>query len=338
MKRQQLEVLTVATIERARSGGAVEDDRVELKREWPGVEKVRQLAGSANRLNGEFLIYVIGVDEQGVIFPTTQVDPADWWATLKARFDDVSPDLVTHATVTLEDGTSVVALAFSTDAAPYVIKNAAGGSPELEVPLRTATGTHSASRSALLRMLVPNVETPRATLLSATAWSNSPGSSDESEPFWIEVRATLFFESSPSHAVLLPAHDVIAQVTLGDSTIALDYNGKADKNITFRRTGDPYPPAPIPPQFGVHVRTDGIVITGSGSVSLSFGMLVRDLTWSAAQALTGIPFEVSFGLAGSDRTAEVEGLLRATPRNNNNPDGEIKWEHERPRRGSRLED
>lgn len=338
VKRQQLEVLAVATIERARSGGAVEDDRVELKREWPGVDRVRQLAGSANRLNGEFLVYLIGVDEKGEVFPTDQIDPADWWATMRARFDDVFPDLVTHATVTLEDGTSVVALAFSTDAAPYLVKNAAGGSPELEVPLRTATGTRSASRSALLRILVPSVEIPRATLLSATAWSSAPRSSDYSGPFRIEVRTTVFFEASPAYAVFLPAHDVVTQVILGDVGMSLNYNGETNTDLRFRRAGDPYPPTPVPPQFGVHVRTDGIVITGPGSVRLSFGVQVSELSWTAAQTLAGIPVEISFGVAGSDRTAEAAGLLLATPRKDEDPEGEVKWEHNRPRRASKFED
>ncbi len=67
----------LSAVDRVRAGGQVEDDRIELKRDWPAVSKARQLAGAANRSAGSPIIWVIGLDEQtGQVHPTTSSDPA----------------------------------------------------------------------------------------------------------------------------------------------------------------------------------------------------------------------------------------------------------------------
>ena len=64
MTPQQLEALVLTAIDCVRSGGQIEDDRIEVKRDWPGISKARQLAGAANRARGDALIYLIGLDEK----------------------------------------------------------------------------------------------------------------------------------------------------------------------------------------------------------------------------------------------------------------------------------
>ncbi len=168
MTRQQLEAAVLAAVDQLRMHHQQEDDRIEFKREWPGPEKARQLAGAANRASGSYLIYVIGVDERsGDVVPALGVDPADWWAQMEARFGQVAPELLMHLTVYLGDGSAVTALLFSTERAPYLVKTA-GGSPELEIPIRDGTRTRSARRDEVLRLLVPAVSFPPAVLLGAS--------------------------------------------------------------------------------------------------------------------------------------------------------------------------
>lgn len=61
--------------------------------------------------------------------------------------------------------TPVLALAFETDEAPYVVK-ASEGLVDLEVPWRDGTTTQSAKRSELLRILMPSALAPDAELLA----------------------------------------------------------------------------------------------------------------------------------------------------------------------------
>lgn len=88
MTPQQLELLVLQSVQRVRSGQQSEDDRIEIKREWPAPEKARQLAGAANKLRGHELIYIIGLDEKtGRVHPTGSTQVADWWPQMTARFE-----------------------------------------------------------------------------------------------------------------------------------------------------------------------------------------------------------------------------------------------------------
>ena len=90
------------------------------------------------------------------------IDPADWWAVMSKRFDEVFPELL-HVTVHIDEGKTVAALAFTTDLSPYVITTGAEeGRVEREVPIRVATATRSAHRHDLIRMLAPVVTVPQA--------------------------------------------------------------------------------------------------------------------------------------------------------------------------------
>ena len=166
MTPQQLEVLVLAAVERARKLQPIEDDRIEVKREWPEpAKKASQLAGSANRARGEVVIYVIGVDEKtGLIHNPGSVEPAVWVAQVAAEFDGVPPDFLLHQNVPIDENESVVAILFGTDRAPYVVKTS-GGNSEFDVPIRELTRTRSARRDELLRMLVPTTAVPPLLLL-----------------------------------------------------------------------------------------------------------------------------------------------------------------------------
>jgi hypothetical protein len=61
METQILEARVIAIAQAALGGHQVEDDRVELKAEWPPAEHktARQIAGHANASGGEPLLWII---------------------------------------------------------------------------------------------------------------------------------------------------------------------------------------------------------------------------------------------------------------------------------------
>ncbi len=262
MTPQQLEATVLAAVEQLRRQGNAEDDRIEFKREWPDVSKARQLAGAANRASGS---YVIGIDERtGDVVPSDGADPATWGSQMASRFDQVPPELLRHINVYLEDGSSVTALLFSTERAPYVVKTS-GGSPELEVPIREGTRTRSARRAELLRLLVPEVSVPPAVLLSASVSGDhrlemaaNPDARVEAQQESLNLwgRFRVFVEHTGASGVLIAAHGMSGELLTGELSFPLDVQ-------LHGRPKD----APPPPTFGVDVRHDGVGVTGPGAFS-----------------------------------------------------------------------
>jgi hypothetical protein len=194
LRRMQIEARAVQAVEAVLAGGRVEDDLIECKADWPDESKVRQLAAHANAARGEPIIWLIGVDEKNhQVTKPRDIDPADWWAVMSKRFDEVFPELL-HTTVHVDEGKTVVALAFTTDQAPYVITTGTQeGRAEREVPIRVATGTRSAHRHDLIRMLARLVTVPQAFPIKVTARADV-GGVGETYPFRLE--AMVFFEHS----------------------------------------------------------------------------------------------------------------------------------------------
>jgi hypothetical protein len=89
-------------------------------------------------------------EKTGDIHNVSDTDILDWWSQIVPQFDHTPPELVRHLNVQVgEDGEHVVALAVSSDRAPYVVKTGSAN-PGLEVPMREGTGTRSARRDELL--------------------------------------------------------------------------------------------------------------------------------------------------------------------------------------------
>ncbi|MBG6053636.1 hypothetical protein IWX81_000026 [Salinibacterium sp. CAN_S4] len=310
MKQQQLEALVIATIDRARTGNPIEDDRIEFKREWPEPTKARQLAGFANRANGNYVIYLVGASESGEIFALDGTDTADWWASLSSKFDGVPPDLMHHINVPIGSRESVVALLFGTDRAPYVVTVDGGGSAEREVPMRDGTRTRSARRDELLRLLVPQASVPPALLLACrfTAQWNPERLVRESypqesaRPAWCSLYgvANVFLEHTARSGVMLPFHDMEASLETKHRSIPL--------SITLATNR----PQDTPPNFGVHSRRDGVVATGPGQFQIRFNS--RKLDSEEREFLEGIEnwtVRMKFGVTGASRSVQIdEGLPR----------------------------
>jgi hypothetical protein len=309
---QQLEATVLAAVEQLRSQGSAEDDRIEFKREWPPASKARQLAGAANRAAGSHIIYIIGIDERnGEAVARDDTDAADWGAEIASRFDQVPPDLVRHMNIHLDDGSSVTALLFSTERAPYVVK-ATGGSPELEVPIRDGTRTRSARRAELLRLLVPAVNVPPAVLLSATVSGEHRHvvvadpvgrlkPQDEGLNLWGSF--SIFVEHVGSSGVLVAAHEMSGELSSGDLTLPVRVRLQA-----------PAKDAPPPPAFGVSVRHDGVAVTGPGAFHAWFSIPSPAMeTVGRIKSSEEWELRLFFGVTGARLPIRVDATLTREP-------------------------
>jgi hypothetical protein len=213
LRRVQVEVRALQIVEAVLAGGRVEDDLVECKGDWPTERHVRQLAAHANAARGEPIIWLIGVDEKThQVTRPRDIDPADWWAAISKRFDEVFPELL-HVTLHIDAAKTVTALAFTTDQAPYVITTGADeGRVEREVPIRVATGTRSAHRHDLLRMLAPAMTVPQAFPIEVDL-TTFQFFEDEYSP--LSLNAKVFFQHTEAGSVMLPAHRMWGRIDFG---------------------------------------------------------------------------------------------------------------------------
>jgi hypothetical protein len=260
MRRAEFEAVVIAAVDTVRSGVRLEDDRFELKRSWPTRDKARQLAGGANRANGEDLIYIIGIDEtDGSLHSVADVEPADWWAQMKSAFDDVAPDLEIHMTVAIGDNESVVGLLFATDQAPYAVK-VTGRDPIIrEVPMREGTGTRSTYRRELLRLLLPSIRTPQLTLVGATLTLRAAHRPSGEDPYlMMSLRSAVYFEYVQQQPLFFPSHS---------SRAILSGGGASWETDMFLITGS-RASADIQP-FRPNVLGDGLQLAGPGLVQVS---------------------------------------------------------------------
>lgn len=204
MRKQQVELRAQRAIERALAGGPDEDGFVEFKSIWPEPEKVfRQLAGHANAAGGQPILWVIGVDAASRrVVGVNRDELSTWLAKVQSHFDDRAPALITNVIVSVADDVPpVVALLFETDDGPYVVKHAKG-TQDLEVPWREGTGTRSARRRDLLRLLVPTLQRPTVEEVSGTLSFSQPMSSTSR---WGGV-VKLFFAPATEGAITVPLH------------------------------------------------------------------------------------------------------------------------------------
>lgn len=105
MRTQEVEIKVLDVVEAIRRGEKVEDDLVECKLDWPDVSKARQFAGLCNKARGSDVLLIIGLNEKtGSVHPLGSTDPATWWTSFQARFDEAPPNLTVHLRVAVGDG------------------------------------------------------------------------------------------------------------------------------------------------------------------------------------------------------------------------------------------
>lgn len=297
MRIAQLEALVLGAIDAVRAGHH-EDDRFEFKRTWPGEDKARQLAGSANRARGETLIYVIGLADDGTVVPPSDLDPATWFSQLESRFDGPAPELRHQLRVAVSDTEQVVALEFDTSAAPYVVTAGRdGGAPEREVPIRVGTRTRSVKREELLRLLAPTLCVPRVSVLDATLVLGTIGTVAE-----VTLNARVYFEHVQQGPIFLPQHESFA-VLVGPPDVEVIGTVEYPANDGILISAGIRKQPVSRPTRGLVPRPDGLELTGPGTVAIRTiwpfppGDLELIGSWGSPRV------RLTFGIAGSEDIA-----------------------------------
>ncbi len=221
MQTHELEAWVLSIVEGVKSARPVEDFRVELKAEWPSDynRAARRLAGHCNAAHGEPILWVVGLDEERGVSGADRCEVPAWLGQVGKHFDGIPPELVRDLNVPVGEST-VVALLFSTDRAPFVVKNAVKGPVHREVPWREGTGVRSAKREDLLRLLSPLQRLPEVEVREAILrYRKNKQSGDE----WrLEVR--FYVVPKSSDLLVIPFHRCEARFSVEPSIEAAVLN------------------------------------------------------------------------------------------------------------------
>ena len=278
MEKRRLEARVLGLINRVVvEGGAIEDDETECKSEWPAdiPKSARHIAGLSNAARGRDVLWLIGLDEKtGTIRPVEQTELSNWWSSVSAEFDSVAPE-IQSLWVSTEHG-SVMALLFTTDRSPYVVKVKPGtASVHKEVPWRGANGTNSAKREQLLSLLVETTSVPEIELFS---------------PKLKIVGTTFTFTATLDVTAIPPTHrppllprrswsvcvesDEWEGQSLQLATLSIDRHMlKPNRKVISADGGVRGEGAEFDPEspYGVYVRRVGLIVTGSDSLVVTAG-------------------------------------------------------------------
>lgn len=322
MRPIDLELLVRRHIHDIRAGRGAEDDRIELKRDWPNpndVRRARQLAGAANALRGEPLIYVIGCAEDGAIHPLSSQEPESWYSEISSLFDSDAPHLSLHRNVVLGDdpGDSAIVLLFETDGFPYVMQ-VEGKSDRREVPIRVLTGTRSANRHQLLGILAPTVRTPPCEIVEASV-STRFYQISESKDYKGNVSPAATVLSHNLRCKFLVAHvgETPTSLILGKArarirfpALTIEHDGRA----RFHSSSTDVPQ----PAHGISVHQGIAAVTGPGILDTYFRVeerVLADSNWDLtlrAQELRGCRLavaELKLYFVGSDSPVRLSAQL-----------------------------
>ncbi|MBB5790850.1 hypothetical protein [Jiangella mangrovi] len=304
--KPQIEVRVQDAVTRVLTSGAVEDDLIECKSVWPDpVRKARQLAAMANRATPDPITWIIGIDEKAqTIAAPPGVEVSDWIAQLEKQFDGGAPALLHHFNVTVADGEQVTVLTFETDRAPYVVKSS-GGTATREVPYRSGTGTRSASRAELLRMLAPTIDVPAVVILSArfSLTLNEPMGREPSVD--CSGHVGVFVEHLADRTAMMPNHIMSGTLRGLDRSATLEL-----------RAWSPawWAPVAVPAEtrLGVSETKDGLLITAPGSGGIGFepkNKIDAEIfgEWILEKTLD---LQMQLGVTGVSRAIHLRAVMR----------------------------
>lgn len=209
MTRSQIEARVMRHLEHVE-----EDNFVEIKGGWPdAAQKARQIAGSANAAYGEEIIWIFGIDEKRKApVDLTDNDFETWFAEAQSAFDGPYPEATT---AWIDVGTvRVLAVAFRTDQAPYVIKNPKNPHDQRDIPWREGSRTRSAYRHEIMRLLARRVSFPSIEVLALQVGWDPPAHADSSINVRLSLVASLLLESTFDAPLSLAKHRCQAFVEL----------------------------------------------------------------------------------------------------------------------------
>lgn len=326
MRHQLLEAWVLDVVDRVTAGRALEDDRVELKAQWPDNPRktARRIGGHANQAGGDMILWLIGVDETSrTVVDAGTVEMADWWPKVQRCFDELPPSLQ-HLGVPAHGGT-VHALLIDTSRAPYLVTTDGHGGVEREVPWREGNRTRTARRSELLRSVVEEVQVPTLEcfdgLIEFVPDNSIAETSRNEADLDIYISLNLYMEA-PAPCTM-PEHRWAALLTVGDQTIDATADlGLEGPTRPIPRQGDQQrfraidfftrPTEPVGEI--VAVRNSGLRVAGSDAVELTANVTMEHSSQvlAALRNRQRITFHLTLPLANSARAATMTTDLYRT--------------------------
>lgn len=186
-----------------------ESDRVEFKSKIiEPFRFARQIAGHANAARGEWILWILGVDDKLGLVGIPGLEWAKLWQQITSFFDGNPPTPI--IVPFQEDGKSLTAVAFETTLPPYVVKES--GHDRLEVPWREGTRTRSARHSDLLLLLSATTSLPDFEIVKA-GWARINQTTYHFE-------ANLYFIPKSRSRVVIPIHRIKRSISINDIDVS----------------------------------------------------------------------------------------------------------------------
>jgi hypothetical protein len=290
MRALELETWVTRILDAAAAGHPSEDFRIEFKREWPDpVRAARRLAGHANAALGDQILWLVGVDDSGIVVGSVNNERATWWPKVEGCFDEAPPRLVKDMNIAHGSHT-VVALLFDTERAPFVVNAPPpGGTIQREIPWREGTQIRTARRQDIIRMVAPIVGLPTIDLVGGELVTIRNDMGDDS----LHLSATLFV--TPANRVLHVASTRFrAELAIPGREAALTLDEGADL-----RTADDH--------VDVEPTTAGALsFTAPGPMGVEAGAVVP----RASIPDEPIALTLRIGVIGQARDVEIRAELR----------------------------
>jgi hypothetical protein len=212
MRPVELDALAFEMVNRIRAERRVEDSHVECKGPLPTdhAGSARQLAGHANELHGQPVVWLLGIDETtGAITPTTVDEVRAWLEQLGKRFQEKRiPHPMLTRQVATDDG-DIVAVEFDTAEAPYLTR--VGDTDRYEVPWRAVAGTRTARREQIVSLLLDRTPLPTFEVIEGLLTLEHLSTSTESTWTWALI-LKCYAHFPFGHTAAFPQHRCHASV------------------------------------------------------------------------------------------------------------------------------
>ena len=323
MRPFEIESWVLRVIDQVTRNSHSEDSLVELKSTWPKpATAARQIAAHANAARGAPILWIIGVDEITGVLGADPAEVADWFSAVRSQFDHVYPELQ-DLNVCVGDHT-VVALLFETDRAPFLVKNAAFGSPgggpvAWEVPWREGRKTRTANREGLFRLIGPLARLPELECLDCSVSVRVEKTSDGvSNQRWY-LYGSIYVVPAGPEPLVFPFHRCSVAVKLASGVIIdtwPDFRLSPPRRLGLSRgTGI----SSSVDSMTVESSSSEVIITGPGRVKFEASITSEN---GAEPIDANISVALRMNAVGSNASSAIDEVLQPTTHDS---DFKAKW-------------
>lgn len=323
-----MQLLVQRTAAAVLKGERNEDSSIELKRDYPDDhhKMARHVAGHANSARGGDIVWIIGLQEgkngsAGRLHPPRAEELSSYWSRVNANFREATPELYLNVVVPIdgpEGSVNLVALAFHTAEAPYVVTNprhgnTSGESISLEVPWRKGSNqVETARRRDLLELLVPQVRIPGCDFIDGKIERGKVVPGHDGVPVMLTLGLyliphmsgiwLLFFRCNGCVRIPRAAHIALDEVQM-EAPYAEEYAGDGKDALwgPVRRQST---------SISIHVGPEELRADGPGRVNLKKQIWVSEAEWTTLRDATEMRVELGIPVSHVELPLRVAGTLR----------------------------